>query len=173
MGTTCGRREWEAGQDSEKERSFHAPEPRRWKAPRSSERRRPSREAVGTWASAGRYRAEQSSSCCVRTGWRQRVFFGRQGGERRRRAPGARNHAVGDKPPVAFGDTSFAWSKGPCTLIVTTLRRSKAVEGGAVGVASRSGKPTQVGRTGTEVASVERSAARRASPLPQGRPRDA
>jgi hypothetical protein len=43
--------------------------------------------------------------------------------------------------------------------------------GGAAEAASRSGKPAQAGRTGTGAEADERSAARRATPLPQGRGR--
>ena len=63
-------------------------------------------------------------------------------------------------------DTSFTRSRGPCTSIVTTLRRRKSLAGGALAAASRSGKPTQVGRTGTEAEVSGRSAARRASTAP-------
>jgi len=45
--------------------------------------------------------------------------------------------------------------------------------GGAPSETSRSGKPSQGGRTGTGVSESGRSAARRASPFPQGRGRDA
>jgi hypothetical protein len=45
--------------------------------------------------------------------------------------------------------------------------------GGALESISRSGKPAQAGGTGTGVETSGRSAARRVSPLPQGRPRDA
>jgi hypothetical protein len=43
--------------------------------------------------------------------------------------------------------------------------------GGAVGKASRLGKPAKAGRTSTGVSSIGRSAARRVSPLPRGRGR--
>jgi hypothetical protein len=53
------------------------------------------------------------------------MLFGRRGGERRRRAPSARTHH--ERPPCRSwtGDTSFTRSKGPCTSIVTQLRRRK------------------------------------------------
>jgi len=70
-------------------------------------------------------------------------------------------------------DGSFTRSFGTCASIVTTLRHAlkKRLVGGAVGRASRSGKPGQPGGTGSGVRSDGRSAARRASPLPQGRRR--
>ena len=40
----------------------------------------------------------------------------------------------------SLGDTSFTWSKGPCSSIVTTSS-VKAGEGGALGGGSRLGKP--------------------------------
>jgi hypothetical protein len=60
----------------------------------------------------------------------------------------------------------------------TRARRSSlcsagaSLGGGAFERASRSGKPAQAGRTGTGASADGRSAARRVSPLPQGRGRD-
>jgi len=69
------------------------------------------------------------------------------------------------------GDASFARSFDPCTSILTMLR-GVTLEGGASASASRMGKLTQVGGTITGVGMDGRSAARRGSPLPQGRGRD-
>jgi hypothetical protein len=68
------------------------------------------------------------------------------------------------------GDASFARSFDPCTSILTMLL--EATPGGEAGAsASRLGKLTQVRGTITGVGTNGRSAARRESPLPQGRVR--
>lgn len=56
------------------------------------------------------------------------MLSGRRGGERRRRSPSGRNHH--DRPPCRsrIGDASFSRSRGPCTSIVTQLRRRKSEE---------------------------------------------
>jgi hypothetical protein len=69
------------------------------------------------------------------------------------------------------GDASFARSFDPCTLILTMLRGA-SFGGGALESASRLGKLGQPRRTNTGVGTGGRSAARRVSPLPQGRGRD-
>ena len=66
----------------------------------------------------------------------------RQGGER---SVGVRHQSHAAVRAAALtahslGDTSFTWSKGPCSSIVTTSP-VKAVEGGALGGGSRLGKP--------------------------------
>jgi hypothetical protein len=71
---------------------------------------------------------------------------------------------------AAFGDASFTRSSGPCASILTT-HRGAILGGGAIGVTSRLGKPAQAGGTSTGVITNGRSAARRVSPLPQGRRR--
>jgi hypothetical protein len=68
------------------------------------------------------------------------------------------------------GDASFARSFDPCTLILTTLL-GESPGGGAFDSASRLGKLGQPRRTNTGAGTSERSAARRGSPLPQGRRR--
>jgi len=68
-------------------------------------------------------------------------------------------------------DASFARSFDPCTLILTMLLGASR-GGEAFGRASRSGKPAQAGGTGTGARSNGRSAARRVSPISQGRGRD-
>jgi len=62
-------------------------------------------------------------------------------------------------------------SLGPSTRVRQSSLCSEGASpgGGAPSGASRSGKPSQGGRTGTGVSESGRSAARRASPLPQGR----
>jgi len=69
------------------------------------------------------------------------------------------------------GTASFARSFDPCTSIPTMLRGA-SLGGGAFEGASRSGKPAQAGGTGTGASADGRSAARRVSPLSQGRQRD-
>jgi len=66
-------------------------------------------------------------------------------------------------------------SLGPLTRARRSPLQLRGVTsgGGALESISRSGKPAQAGGTGTGVEASGRSAARRASPLPQGRPRDA
>jgi len=100
------------------------------------------------------------------------MLEGRRGGERRRHAPSractGRRH---ERSSQATRDASFTRSFGPCTLILTMLR-GESHGGGASEGASRSGKPAQAGTTGTGAFTNERSAARRVSPLPQGRRRD-
>jgi hypothetical protein len=68
----------------------------------------------------------------------------------------------------APGDASFARSFDPCTLILTMLR-GESNGGGAFDSASRLGKLGQPRGTNTGAGTSERSAARRVSPLPQGR----
>jgi hypothetical protein len=58
---------------------------------------------------------------------------------------------------------SFSRSSDPCTSIVTTHRRGNSFGGGAVAAVSRSGKPTQVGGTGSGVVVTGRSTARRST----------
>jgi hypothetical protein len=106
---------------------------------------------------------------------RQRMSGGRRGGEPRSRATfqGARTGRKGNlKTPLApRAAKSFSRSSDPCASIVTTHRRGNSFGGGAVTAVSRSGKPTQVGGTGSGVVGTGRSAARRSDPLPQGRGR--
>jgi hypothetical protein len=71
----------------------------------------------------------------------------------------------GRRNALAPGDASFARSEGPCTSIVAQRSGGKPSGGHALSSASRSGKPTQVGGTGTEVEENGRSAARRVSPF--------
>jgi len=119
--------------------------------------------------------AEVSSSVGGRTG-DSGCSSERRGGERRQlaankaRAPDAR---VLKKDTSRLGDTSFTRSEGLCTSILTTHPRGNSRMVRRIGNASRSGKPGQPGGTGTEVEPNGRSAARRASPLPQGRGRGA
>jgi len=80
----------------------------------------------------------------------------------------ARTHRKGHVS-LAIGDASFTRSFDPCSSIATLLLRRKPFGGGALGMASRSGKPAQAGGTGTGAASSGRGAARLSSPLPQGR----
>jgi hypothetical protein len=73
-------------------------------------------------------------------------------------------------------DTSFTRSRDPCTSIgtrVLLVGRQKRLQAERVAVdqVSRSGKPAQVGGTGTEGWSNGRCAARRVSPLSQERSR--
>jgi len=65
-------------------------------------------------------------------------------------------------------------SLGPSTRArqSSLCSRRKTSGGGAFEATSRSGKPAQAGRTGTGVVTDGRSAARRVSPIPQGRGRD-
>lgn len=56
----------------------------------------------------------------------------------------------GRRNALAQGDASFARSEGPYTSIVAQRSGGKPSGGHAVSAASRSGKPTQVGGTGTE-----------------------
>jgi len=54
------------------------------------------------------------------------VSLGRRGGERRRRANNKRTHpSRSGHADSAFGDTSFARSKDPCTFFATKLLRRK------------------------------------------------
>jgi hypothetical protein len=69
-------------------------------------------------------------------------------------------------------DASFARPFDLCASILTMHGAPKARRGGAAGSASRLGKPTQVGGTNTGVGRTDVHAARRVSPLPQGRGRD-
>jgi hypothetical protein len=69
------------------------------------------------------------------------------------------------------GDASFARSFDPCTLILTMLR-GESLGGEAFESASRLGKLGQPRGTNTGAGTGERSAARRVSPIPQGRGRD-
>jgi hypothetical protein len=69
------------------------------------------------------------------------------------------------------GDASFARSFDPCTLILTMLQGA-SLGGGALESASRLGKLGQPRGTNTGAGTGGRSAARRVSPLPQGRGRD-
>jgi len=55
----------------------------------------------------------------------------------------------GRRNALAQGDASFARSEGPYTSIVAQRSVGKPSGGHAVSAASRSGKPTQVGGTGT------------------------
>jgi len=68
-------------------------------------------------------------------------------------------------------DASFAWSSDPCNVYRHCNFVGAIREGGAFESVSRSGKPGQPGRTGTGVETSGRCAARRLSPLPQGRGR--
>jgi hypothetical protein len=84
---------------------------------------------------------------------RQWVLFGRRGGERRQLAANkarALDASVKNRRPR---DTSFTRSEGPCTSILTELRRRKSSGVRRSEVSSRSGKPAQAGRTGTGEAS--------------------
>jgi len=65
----------------------------------------------------------------------------------------------------SLGPSTRARRSSLCT------RRPKRLRGGAAAPASRLGKPTRVGGTFTGVGRFGRSAARRVSPLPQGRRR--
>jgi hypothetical protein len=76
-----------------------------------------------------------------------------------------RRHETSSHAP---GDASFARSFDPCTLIPTMLRGA-SFGGGAFDSASRLGKLGQPRGTSTGAETGERSAARRVSPLPQGR----
>jgi hypothetical protein len=69
---------------------------------------------------------------------------------------------------LCSGDASFTRSFDPCTSILT-MHRGVIPGGEAVEVASRLGKPAQAGGTNTGAIANGRSAARRVSPLPQGR----
>jgi hypothetical protein len=80
-------------------------------------------------------------------------------------------HRRHERSSHALGDASFARSFDPCTLILTMLRGA-SFGGGAHESASRLGKPGQPGGTSTGAGMGGRSAARRVSPLPQGRGRD-
>jgi len=97
---------------------------------------------------------------------------GRRGGERRLHAPQSvctrRRHERSSHAP---GDASFTRSFDPCTLILTTLR-GESLGGEAFDSASRLGKLGQPSKTNTGAGTSERSAARRVSPIPQGRGRD-
>jgi hypothetical protein len=72
---------------------------------------------------------------------------------------------------MRFGDASFARSSDPCASILT-MHRGASCGGGANVSASRLGKPAQVGGTNTGVGPFGRCAARRVSPLSQGKGRD-
>jgi hypothetical protein len=68
---------------------------------------------------------------------------------------------------VCARDASFARSFDPCTSILT-MHQGAIPGGGAFEVASRLGKPAQVGETFTGAIANGRSAARRVSEVPQG-----
>jgi hypothetical protein len=97
---------------------------------------------------------------------------GRRGGERRRHAPQSactrRRH---ERSSHALRDASFSRSFDPCASILTMLRGA-SLGGGAFEAASRLGKLGQPRGTSTGAVMGGRSAARRVSPLPQGRRRD-
>jgi hypothetical protein len=82
-------------------------------------------------------------------------------------APVARRFAL------ALGDDVLRSVQRPVHVDRHFTPPAKAVGGGALESVSRSGKPAQAGGTGTEVGTSGRCAARRASPLPQGRKRGA
>jgi hypothetical protein len=67
-------------------------------------------------------------------------------------------------------DASFTRSGDPCASILT-MHSGESSDGGADESASRLGKPGEPGGTNTGVGFSGRSAARRVSPLPQGRRR--
>lgn len=114
--------------------------------------------------------AEVSSSTCVRTGDKGCPLDAEEGNVVSARQPSTRTRR--ERPPCRHAeDTSFARSKDPCSSIATTTLTARVVGGGAVWQISRSGKPAQAGGTGTGVCENGRSAARRPSPLPQGRGR--
>jgi hypothetical protein len=69
---------------------------------------------------------------------------------------------------LRLGDASFTRSFDPCTSILT-MHRGESLGGGALALASRLGKLTQVGGTNTGVSMNGRSAARRVSLLSQGK----
>jgi len=98
---------------------------------------------------------------------------GRRGGERRRACATKRMHPTQAREIVAcaFGDASFARSFDPCVSILT-MHRGASFGGGAYASASRLGKPTQVGGTNTGAGVNGLRAARRVSPLSQGKGRD-
>jgi len=97
------------------------------------------------------------------------MSFGRRGGERRlarenqARAPGAgtKNRARAQETRPSLGPKTRARQ--------SSLHIGRKLDGEALAVASRLGKPTQVGGTNTGVIVSGRSAARRVSSLPQGR----
>jgi len=103
---------------------------------------------------------------------RQRMSGGRRGGERRRcTRQSVRTRRRHERSSHAPGDASFARSFDPCTLILTTLRGASH-GGGAFDTASRLGKLGQPRGTNTGAGTDGRCAARRVSPIPQGRGRD-
>ena len=97
---------------------------------------------------------------------------GRRGGERRQHArPSACTRRRHERSSQALRDASFARSFDPCTLILTMLRGRKPTE---VGRSIRHHGWANSGNreeTNTGAGTSERSAARRVSPLPQGRGR--
>jgi len=102
-----------------------------------------------------------SSSACGRTGDKGCSSDAEEGNDVSSR-PKMRGHSTrGQCNALALEDASFARSGGPCTSIVAQLAAAKPSRGHADSGASRSGKPGQPGRTGTEVLEDGRSAARR------------
>lgn len=144
---------------------------RRWKASRSTGRRRPSRGVGGAWASVGPAHGSGSpplpafapATADVRRAPRMGTTSAsalRSGCARRERPSHASHVRVATRPLL-----------GPLTRARRSplqLRRSKAGGGGAFESTSRSGKPAQAGRTGTGVEASGRRAARRASPSRKG-----
>jgi hypothetical protein len=86
------------------------------------------------------------------------------------RKPSACTRRRHERSSHAPGDASFARSFDPCTSILTMLLGA-SLGGGAAERASRLGKLAQARGTSTGAFIVGRSAARRVSPLPQGRER--
>jgi hypothetical protein len=103
----------------------------RWKAPRFTGGRYPSRGAGGTWASVGPSSFAMGLFPCGRTHRRQRVSEGRRGWERRPHVLLRRMHRTRGRIKNAtrgrskMQDASFTRSFGTCASIVTTLRRAR------------------------------------------------
>jgi hypothetical protein len=96
---------------------------------------------------------------------RQGVLSGRRGGERRQLAELKQQRALDPKVPNKNGRRRghvLRSVQRPVHVNRHYTAAGQLVVGGAVGMASRSGKPAQAGGTGTEVRSNGRSAARRA-----------
>jgi hypothetical protein len=177
LGKKCGRRERGADAQSRWERS-HLPS-----AMFRDGGRHPGLRDGGALRGASSERGPRSvrhdergsSSLIGRTG-DSRMSEGRRGGERQSA------YAIHDQSvcTLAQGDQTSPLRSGR-RVLHSVLRpvhvdrhyaaAAQAVVGGALSSVSRSGKPTKVGGTGTGVELSGRSAARRASPLPQGRGR--
>jgi hypothetical protein len=113
------------------------------------------------------------STSLGRTRRRQQMPFGYRGGARRRLAPQSTSNLVGRGQQLfSTKDTSFTQSIGPCSSFVVKTPPAQADGGrGTQGIGVVQARIA--GGIGNGALRVGRSAARRASPLPQGRKRDA